>query len=64
MLAAAAVINVVISMYYYLLVIKRMYMMEPVSDEPIHLRSAPKIAMLACIVLVLAVRFGDSWGFY
>jgi len=54
-LAAAAVINVVISMYYYLLVIKRMYMMEPVSDEPIHLPSAPKIAMLACIALVVVI---------
>ena len=54
-LAAAGVINVVISMYYYLCVIKRMYMMEPVSDEPIHLPSAPKIAMLACIVLVVVI---------
>ena len=31
------------------------YLMEPTNDEPIHLPSAPKIAMLACIVLVVVI---------
>ena len=54
-LAAAAVINVVISMYYYLCVIKRMYMFEPTTDAPIKLPSPTKVAMLACVVLIVVI---------
>ena len=32
-----------------------MYMWEPTSDEPIVLPSAAKIAMLACVVLVVVI---------
>ncbi len=54
-LAAAAAINVVISMYYYLCVIKRMYMFEPTTDAPIKMASPAKVAMLACVVLVVVI---------
>jgi NADH-quinone oxidoreductase subunit N len=54
-LAAAGAVNVVISMYYYLCVVKRMYMFEPTSDEPVLLPAPARIAMLACVLLVVLI---------
>jgi len=36
-------------------VIKRMYMFEPTTDAPIKMASPAKVAMLACIELVLVI---------
>jgi NADH-quinone oxidoreductase subunit N len=54
-LAAVGAVNVVVSMYYYLCVVKRMYMMEPTSDEPISMASPVKIALLACVVMIVVI---------
>jgi NADH-quinone oxidoreductase subunit N len=55
-LAAIGAVNVVISMYYYLCVVKRMYMMEPPEDaEPITLTAPVKVALLACVLMILIV---------
>ena len=42
-------------MYYYLCVVKRMYMFEPTSDEPIKLASPAKVALLACVLLIVVI---------
>ena len=54
-LVAAGVINVVISMYYYLCVIKRMYMFKATDDTPIVMPSAMKVALLACVILIVII---------
>ena len=54
-LACVGAVNVVISMYYYLCVIKRMYVSEPTSDEPIVVPGAMKAALLVCIVLIFVI---------
>ena len=54
-MSESGAVNVVISMYYYLCVIKRMYMFEPTSDAPIRMSSPVRVAMLACILLVVVI---------
>ena len=42
-------------MYYCLCVVRRMYMFEPKSDAPIVLPAASKVALLACVLLIVLI---------
>jgi NADH-quinone oxidoreductase subunit N len=54
-LAGVGAVNVVVSMYYYLCVVKRMYMMEPVSEEPIVMTSPVRVALLVSVLMILVI---------
>jgi NADH-quinone oxidoreductase subunit N len=54
-LVAVGAVNVVISMYYYLCVIKAMYVHEPKSEEPVTLALPLKVALIACVVLIMVI---------
>ena len=54
-LAGIGALNVVISMYYYLCVIKKMYVSEPTSDEPILIPQGLKVALLVCVLAIMVI---------
>ncbi len=57
-LVVIAMINVVISLYYYLLVLKAVYLDEPVTEPPpLTLSWAHRVLAMAMIVAIVAVGF-------
>ncbi len=48
-LVAVALINMVISFYYYLIVLKKIYAVEPTETTPIQISTHLKIALYVCI---------------
>jgi NADH-quinone oxidoreductase subunit N len=57
-LAALGAVNVVVSMYYYLLVIKRMYLFEPIEgteSKPVVFGGPVKAVLLACVILIIVI---------
>jgi NADH-quinone oxidoreductase subunit N len=53
LLVTVGLINVVISFYYYLIVVKKMYTLEPDDLSPIPLSTPMKVALYACMAGVI-----------
>ena len=55
LLVTFGLINVIISFYYYLIVVKKMYTLEPSDPAPILISPPMKLALSACIAGVIAL---------
>ncbi len=55
LLVSIGLINVVISFYYYLIVVKKMYTLEPADATPIPLSPPMRVALCVCITGVIAL---------
>ena len=55
LLVTVGLVNVVISFYYYLIVVKKMYTLEPADPAPIVISPPMKLALSACIAGVIAL---------
>ncbi len=54
-LAVIGVIMAIVAMYYYLLVIKSMYLRQPVNPEPIHIDCATRIVLYVLNILIVCL---------
>jgi len=55
LLVTVGLINVVISFYYYLIVVKKMYTLEPADPSPIPLSAPMKVVLYACMAGVIVL---------
>ncbi len=54
-LVAIGCVNVAISLYYYLMVVRRMYLLQPTSTAPIAVDSLTRTVLLALLVSIVAI---------
>jgi len=55
LLIAVGLINIVISMYYYLIVVKKMYVIEPHDRSPVKVSGPIKVVVYVCLIGTLAI---------
>jgi NADH-quinone oxidoreductase subunit N len=55
LLIAVGLINVVISMYYYLIVVKKMYINEPLDRSPLKVSGPIKVVIYVCLAGTFAI---------
>jgi len=55
LLVTVGLVNVIISFYYYLIVVKKMYTLEPADSAPILISPPMKLALSVCIAGVIAL---------
>ena len=59
-LVILGVINSAISLYYYARVIRQMYLLDPVSDRPVHVGRAPALSLAAATIGVIFIGVFSS----
>lgn len=59
-LVILGVINSAISLYYYARVIRQMYLLDPVSDRPVHVGRAPALSLAAATLGVVFIGVFSS----
>ena len=54
-LVAVGAVNVAISLYYYLLVVRRVYLLQPASTRPIAVDSLTRLALVALLIGIVVI---------